>query len=314
MARGARSAWRSRAGAISDAVRPSPADIRTERIAAAAPYLFVLFWSSGFVAAKGGLSGAEPLTFLALRFALVTVIMLALALAFRAPWPRTGRELGRLAITGLLMQALYFSTTYEAFAAGISAAALALILGLQPLITACVAGPLLGERVGARQWLGFALGILGVALLLSERLLQGPGHAGGFVWGFLALGAITAATLYQKRIGDSFDIWSGGIVQYGVSAVVVGVAALALEDNRIGWSLPFGLSLAYLVLMNSIVAIGLLTLMIRRGEASRVTALFFLVPPAAALIAWLVLGERLGLLPLLGMAVAAAGVALVMRR
>jgi drug/metabolite transporter (DMT)-like permease len=240
--------------------------------------------------------------------------MLAVALALRRSWPRGRRELARLAATGLLMQALYFGATYQAFAAGIGAGALALILALQPLVTACVAGPLLGERVSARQWLGFLLGVAGVALVLLERLLPGAGTGGGVLWGFAALAAITAGTLYQKRVGQGFDLWSGGVVQYGLATLVVGALALLLETARVRWSPTFGLSLAYLVVMNSVVAIGLLTLMIRRGEASRVTSLFFLVPPGAALIAWLVLGERLGAVQMVGMGVAAAGVALVMRR
>ena len=199
---------------------------REERIAAAAPFLFVLFWSSGFVAAKGGLQGAPPLTFLALRFALVTAIMLAAALLLRSRWPRSRRELAHLAVTGLLMQAAYFASTYEAFAAGIGAGTLALILGLQPLVTATVAGPFLGERVGGRQWLGLLLGILGVALVLADKLFLGVGTGGGILWGFVALVAITAGTLYQKRLGAGFDIWSGGFVQYGLAAAVVGLAAL----------------------------------------------------------------------------------------
>ena len=137
-----RSSSPSSAGAISE--RRATGD----RVAAAAPALFVLFWSSGFVAAKGGLAGAEPLTFLALRFALVTAIMLGLALVLRRPWPRRRRELLHLAVIGLSMQAVYFGTTYQAFAAGIGAGALALILALQPLVTACVAGPFLGEAGG----------------------------------------------------------------------------------------------------------------------------------------------------------------------
>jgi drug/metabolite transporter (DMT)-like permease len=286
---------------------------REERIAAAAPFLFVLFWSSGFVAAKGGLQGAPPLTFLALRFALVTAIMLAAALLLRSRWPRSRRELAHLAVTGLLMQAAYFASTYEAFAAGIGAGTLALILGLQPLVTACVAGPFLGERVGGRQWLGLLLGILGVALVLADKLFLGVGTGGGILWGFVALVAITAGTLYQKRLGAGFDIWSGGFVQYGLAAAVVAAAAVLLEPVHVRWSPTFALSLAYLVVLNSVVAIGLLTLMIRRGQASRVTSLFFLVPPGAAAIAWAVLGEQLSALQLLGMAVAAAGVALVMR-
>ena len=266
------------------------------------------------MAAKGGLAGAEPLTFLALRFAIVTAIMVALAFVQHSPWPRRGRELLHLAVTGLLMQALYFAATYQAFAAGIGAGALALILALQPLVTACVAGPLLGEHVHRQQWLGFLLGILGVVLVLAGRLATGPGETEGIVWGFVALAAITAGTIYQKRFGAQADIWSGGAVQYALATVVIAGPALLLETGRVTWSVTFALSLAYLVVMNSVVAISLLTLMIRRGEASRVTSLFFLVPPMAALIAWLVLGERLGPLQILGMAVAAAGVALAMRR
>jgi drug/metabolite transporter (DMT)-like permease len=134
------------------------------------------------------------------------------------------------------------------------------------------------------------------------------------LWGFAALAAITAGTLYQKRLGAGFDIWAGGFVQYGLAAAVVAAAAFLTEPVRVRWSPTFALSLAYLVVLNSVVAIGLLTLMIRRGEASRVTSLFFLVPPAAAAIAWAALGERLSALQILGMAVAAAGVALVMRQ
>jgi drug/metabolite transporter (DMT)-like permease len=240
--------------------------------------------------------------------------MLAVALALRRRWPRGRRELADLAATGLLMQALYFGATYQAFAAGIGAGALALVLALQPLVTACVAGPLLGERVTARQWLGFLLGVGGVALVLLERLLPGAGTGGGVLWGFAALAAITAGTLYQKRVGQGFDLWTGGVVQYGLATLAVGALALLLETTRVRWSPTFAVSLAYLVVMNSVVAVGLLTLMIRRGEASRVTSLFFLVPPGAALLGWLVLGERLGAVQVVGMAVAAAGVALVMRR
>lgn len=279
-----------------------------------APGLFVLFWSSGFVAAKGGLAGAEPLTFLALRFVLVTAIMALAASALRSPWPRGRREIGHLAVTGLLMQAAYFGAVYQSFAAGIGAGALALILSLQPLITACVATLFLGERLDGRQWLGLALGVVGVVLVLAGRLASGPGTGGGIAWGVAGLAAITAGTLYQKRFGQGFDLWSGGVVQYGLAGLVVGGAALAFETVAVRWSPAFALSLAYLVLVNSVIAVGLLTSMLRRGEASRVTSLFFLVPPAAALIAWVVLDETLSRIQVVGMAVAVLGVALAMRR
>jgi drug/metabolite transporter (DMT)-like permease len=283
-------------------------------VVAAAPWLFLTFWSSGFVAAKIGLTGAEPLTFLALRFALVTVIMAGIAMWRRSPWPRSRAELVPVVTTGLLMQALYFGCTYLAFAAGVGAGALALIVGLQPLLTAVLAGPLLGERIRPVQWLGLVLGLAGVALVLEGKLALGVGTAAGIVWSFLGLLAITGGTLYQKRFAGRFDLWSGGAVQFAVATVVVAPAAWLTETMDLRWSWPFLASLAYLVVMNSIVAISLLTIMIRRGEASRVTSLFFLVPPAAALVAWLVLGETLSPLQLAGMAVATGGVGLVMRK
>lgn len=254
------------------------------------------------------------MTFLTLRFVIVTVLMAAVALWRRSPWPRGRAELVPVVVTGLLMQAAYFGCTYQAFAAGVGAGALALIVGLQPLLTAVIAGPLLGERVRPIQWLGLALGLAGVALVLEGKLAQGMGTAAGIVWSFVSLFAITAGTLYQKRFAARFDLWSGGAVQFAVATLVVAPIAALTETMAVDWGWPFAGALAYLALMNSIVSITLLTIMIRRGEASRVTSLFFLVPPAAAFVAWLVLGERLSPLQLAGMAVATAGVALVMRR
>jgi drug/metabolite transporter (DMT)-like permease len=276
--------------------------------------VFLTFWSSGFVAAKIGLSGAEPLTFLLLRFAVVTVLMAGIAGFCRSPWPRTRAELVPVVVTGLLMQALYFGCSYLAFAAGVGAGALALIVGLQPLLTAVIAGPMLGERVRPVQWLGLVLGLLGVALVLESKLSLGMGTAAGVVWSFASLLAITLGTLYQKRFAGRFDLWSGGAVQFAAATLVVAPIAALTETMRVAWSWPFTGALAYLVLMNSIVSITLLTIMIRRGEASRVTSLFFLVPPGAAFVAWLVLDERLSPVQLAGMAVATAGVALVVRR
>jgi drug/metabolite transporter (DMT)-like permease len=260
-----------------------------------------------------GLAGAEPLTFLALRFALVTLIMGGIALALGARWPRPGAELGHVLMTGLLMQAVYFGCSYVAFDAGVGAGALALIVGLQPLLTAVIASPLLGERVRPLQWLGLSLGIVGVVLVLADKLLIGIGTAAGVGWGFAALVAITLGTLYQKRFATSFDLWAGGTVQFALATLVVTPVAWLTETMRVVWSPGFAWALAYLVVLNSIVAITLLTMMIRRGAASRVTSLFFLVPPGAALVAWLVLDETLAPVQLLGLAVASAGVAVVLR-
>jgi len=278
-----------------------------------APGLFLVFWSSGFVGAKVGLTGAEPLTFLALRFAIVALILVVLALSLGARWPRQPAEIGHILMTGLLMQAIYFGACYIGFAAGVTAGGLALIVGMQPVVTACIAAPMLGERVRPVQILGLVLGAAGVALVLQEKLGEGLGTATGISAAIVALFAITLGTLYQKRFCPSYDLWAGGALQFMLATLVVGGLALAFEDTTITWSLPFSLALAYLVLINSIVAIALLTWMIRRGEAARVTSLFFLVPPTAALVAFLILDERLGLLALLGMAIAITGVALVMR-
>lgn len=298
------------AGAISDReplVAPGP----VER---AAPWLFLVFWSSGFVAAKIGLEGAAPVTFLALRFVIVALLMLLITLALRRPWPRRWPELGHIAMTGLIMQAVYFGSAYLAFDAGVTAGGLALIVGMQPVLTAVIAAFWLAERLRWPQLLGLALGVAGIALVLAEKLGAGLGSANGIALAFAALVSITLGTLYQKRFCPRFDLWSGGALQFTVAAIACSAAAWALEDNAIDWSWRFGAALAYLVLINSIVAIALLNLMLRRGEASRVASLFFLVPPGAALVAWLMLDERLGGSALLGMAIATLGVAMVLRR
>ncbi len=279
----------------------------------AAPTLFLIFWSSGFVAAKAGLEGAAPLTFLSLRFLIVTVLMLAIALLLRAPWPRTRAEVRHLVVLGLVIQAIYFSCSYLAFGAGITAGGLALIVGMQPVLTAVVAVPLLGERLRPAQFLGLALGVAGIVLVLHQKLAAGVGTLAGVGFAVLALVAITGGTLYQKRFCPRFDLWAGGTIQFATAAAVVSLAALLVEDNRVTWTPAFAAGLGYLVLVSSIVSIALLNLMLRRGEASRVATLFFLVPPGAALFAWLLLGESLGPLALVGMATATAGVALVMR-
>ena len=279
-----------------------------------APVLFLIFWSSGFVAAKVGLEGAEPLTFLALRFAIVSALLVPAALLLGSRLPRDPRLILHVAMAGLIMQALYFGSSYMAFDAGGSAGGVALVLGMQPIVTACIVGPFLGERVSRRQWIGLALGFAGVILVLAEKLSAGVGTPAGIVWSCAALVAITFGTLYQKRFCPSFDLLAGGAIQFTFAALAVGILAFMFEDMTVRWSQPFAWSLAYLVLVNSIVAIGLLSFMIRRGAASRVTALFFLVPPGAALVAWLVVDETLTPAGLLGMAIAAIGVMLVMRR
>jgi drug/metabolite transporter (DMT)-like permease len=275
--------------------------------------LFVLLWSTGFVFAKLGLPYAEPFTFLALRFAIVALLMLGVTLAVRAPWPATWREAGHVFVVGVLLHGIYLGGVYAAIGAGVPAGISALIVGLQPLVTAAVVGPVLGERVSARQWLGLVLGFGGVALVLVEKLGDGYHGALGYGAAFVGLAGITAGTLYQKRFCPRMDRRSGAAIQYVAASLVVAAAATS-ETNRVAWTPEFTLALGWLVLVLSVGAISMFTWLMRRGEAARMVSLFYLVPPVAAVESYLVFRETLGPVAILGMVVAVAGVALVVRQ
>jgi drug/metabolite transporter (DMT)-like permease len=283
---------------------------------AAMPALFVLLWSTGFIGAKYGLPYAEPFTFLAVRFVLVILVLGGVALATRAPWPTDLRLVGHLAVSGILVHAFYLSGVFASIHRGLPSGLSALIVGLQPLLTASMAGVLLGERVSLRQWAGLALGLGGVALVLSTRL--GGVDLDGFGWdapacAVAALLGITAGTLYQKRFCTGMDLRTGAVIQYAGALVVVTLAAFSLESMRIQWTTDFILAMAWLVIVLSVGAISLLMALIRRGEAARVASLFYLVPPVTTVLAWGLFDEQLTAIGLLGMVVAVAGVALVIR-
>ncbi len=280
---------------------------------AAIPGVFVLLWSLGFVFAKLGIRYAEPFTFLLLRFSSVAVLMAGVALVTRAPWPRSAAEVGHIAVVGLFLHAIYLGGTYAAIALGVSAGVASLIVGLQPLLTATLAGRLLGERVGARQWLGLLLGFAGVVLVLWEKLGVGEGALLGYGFSLLSLLGITIATLYQKRFCADMDMRSGAVIQYAAATLATGAVAFGFERVEVRWTPELILALAGLVLLLSVGAISLLNWLIRHGAASRVASLFYLVPPLVALEAAILFGERLGMPALLGMGIAVAGVALAIR-
>ena len=273
------------------------------------PALFVVLWSTGFIGAKLGLPFARPLTFLTLRFAFVAALLVLLALATRAPWPRR-RDLPAYALAGFLVHGLYLGGVFVSIGLGVEAGVSALIVSLQPLLVAGLAGMALGERVTRRQWLGLALGLLGVVLILARKLGHGLGDALGVLACLVALLGITAGTLYQKRRCAGMDLRTGNVVQFVAAGLATGVAAFLLEDTHVVWTGTFVFALLWLVIVLSLGAITLLYVLIRRGAASRVASLFFLVPPTTALIAWPVFGETLGPVELLGMALTVAGVAL----
>jgi drug/metabolite transporter (DMT)-like permease len=277
------------------------------------PGLFVVFWSTGFIGAKFGLPYAEPLTFLALRFGIVAAIMLAVALASGAVWPATLRTVGHTAIVGLLIQATYLGGVYYGIAHGMSAGLSALIVSLQPVLTAAVARPILGEIISPRQWVGVTLGFAGVVLVVWSKLVFDADHVVGFITTAVALFGMTAGTLYQKRFCSSVDLRSATVIQNAVAGLAVLCLALLLETMHIAWRIEFVAALSWLCLVLSIGTMMLFLFILRRGAAARIASLFYLVPPVTAFMAYLLFGETLAATALAGMAFTAAGVALVTR-
>ena len=278
------------------------------------PALFVLLWSTGFIGAKLGLPYAEPLTFLLVRFVCVIGLLALLALALRRPWPSRPLQWFHIAVAGALLHGAYLSGVCLAIHRGMPAGVVALIVGIQPLLTACLSASLVGERVGPRQWAGLLLGFAGVTLVLWEKLGMAGISAAGLSFSAMALLGISVGTLYQKRFCAELDLWSGSVIQFVAAALLLLPFALACETLRVTWSGQFLFALGWLIFVLSLGAISLLHLIIRRGAATRVSALFYLTPPTTALMAWLAFGERMGVPAIAGMALAAIGVAMAMRR
>ncbi|MEX0809557.1 MAG: DMT family transporter [Dongiaceae bacterium] len=281
---------------------------------ASVPFAFVFLWASGYIVAKFTLGYAEPFTILVMRFFMVSAIFAVIALATGARWPRRWSEVGHHMLVGVLLQTVYLGGIYAALALGISAGVSALVMALQPIITAAVVGPLFGERVRTRQWLGLLLGFAGVALVVANKVeLANGGWVGlGFCIGGLA--GITIATLYQKHFVRSSDLRTAQAIQYFAAGIATAPIAFGLGLGTVDWSLPFLLALAWLLLPLSVGTYTLYLWLIRRDAATRVTSYLYLVPPVTALAAWPFFGETMGPVALAGMVVAVAGVALVVRK
>ena len=267
----------------------------------------MLLWSTGFIGAKLGLPHAEPLTFLLIRYLAVITLMSGVALLMRAPWPRDGRAWFHIGVSGVLVHAIYLGGVFIAISKGLPAGVASIVVGIQPLLTAVGAGLLLGESVLRRQWIGLAMGFIGVALVVSGKLGNGY-NLNALTPALVALLGITLGTLYQKRFCPHFDLRTGAIAQFVPTAILtIGVAA-ATESFRVEWVPEFVFALGWLVLVLSVGAISLLNVLIRSGSAVNVATLFYLVPPSTALIAWLVFGETLSPLAIAGMGLAVWGV------
>ncbi len=280
----------------------------------AAPVLFLILWSAGFAIAKLGLQHAEPMTILALRYGLALAVLVPVALVLRVRMPATPRQWADVAIVGFLIQVVYFGLCYIAFKSGVTAGGVAIVVCLQPILVALLAPRLVGEVTGRRGWMGLALGLIGAAAVILSRSEVGASTLFGVACTVVALLGITAGTLWEKRFGVTHHPVAANLIQYAVGLAFALPAAWATETMVVRWDATMVGVMAYLVLGNSLLAMTLLLAMIRAGEVSRVSALFYLVPPLSALIAWPLLGEAMPPLAWAGMALAALGVALVSRR
>jgi drug/metabolite transporter (DMT)-like permease len=280
------------------------------------PVFFVLLWSTGFIVAKFGLPFAPPLTFLILRCGMAALVLMPLVLWSRAPWPH-GR-IGHMAVAGLLMQAGYLGGVWAAIKLGMPAGLTALIVGMQPILTA-FAAPLIGERVRPRQWLGLVLGLSGVALVVYAKISLAGLSAQAIGLCVFALCSITIGTLYQRRFCPSFDLRTGTVIQFTASVIVLLPLAVVLEGfdlslSQVQWYARFVGALLWSVFALSIGAIFLLFKLISRNEATQVTSLLYLTPPTTAIMAWFMFGEALSPAGMAGMLVAVTGVAFVVKK
>ena len=288
-------------------------DRRAADLAAYMPGVFVLIWSTGFVVARFGMPHAPPMRFVAWRFALSALAFGLWVLLSRAAWPRGRRQWLHLAVVGVLMHAAYLGGVWSAVKLGIGAGTTALIVGLQPVLTALwVSASGQEHRVATRQWLGLGLGLAGLVLVVWNKLGHGEVTAHNLALCLMALLAITIGTLYQKRFVAPCDVRSASLVQLLAAFAVVLPLAL-LETEPIDAAPALLGAMAWSVGVLTLGGSSLLYMMVQRGAATRVTSLMYLVPPCTAVLAWLLFGETLTLAVLLGLALTALGVGLVVR-
>jgi len=275
--------------------------------------LFIFFWASGFVAAKYGFPYAEPFTFLAIRFVIGSAVLVPLCLIWKAAWPRTARDIGHAIAAGTMVQSLYLIGVYYGIYLGLSTGVVALVVGLQPLLTGALAGLVLAERVTARQWLGLVIGFVGLGLVVADKSTTAGASAVAVAITTFGLVSITVGTLYQKRYCAAFDIRSSVAIQNIAGAALMFALAGMFETMAVQWTGEFLFALLWSALGLSVIALTLYYWLVRRGAAAKVTSLIYLSPPVTAVMGWLVFSETLGPGAIAGMAIVATGVALATR-
>ena len=273
------------------------------------PLLFVVLWSTGFIAAKYGLAYAPPLTFLLYRFVLVAALMGVVAWITHGSWPATRAEAGHVVIAGWLVHGVYLGGVLVAIANGMSAGMAAMLVGLQPIVTVLLARGWLGERVVPRQWLGLALGLAGVWLVVRHKVAFTDDPT-ALIAIFMALAGISVGTLYQKRYCSHIDLRCGAVIQFTTCAIAYAPIVFLFEHTPVRWTPELLFAISWSVVVLSVGAISLLYWLLRHGAASNVAGLFFLVPAVTAVMAWLLFDEQLGALAIAGMVLISVGVAL----
>ncbi|WP_245622990.1 DMT family transporter [Kiloniella litopenaei] len=280
-------------------------------LAILAPGTFVLIWSTGFVFAKMALPYAETMTLLATRFLIAVGLLLLISFIWKAKWPKTLMQTVHIAMAGILLHALYLGGVFASIELGLQAGVAALIVGIQPLLVAFTAGIFLKEKITIRQWVGLFLGVSGVILVVWAKLENGLGTPLGVSIAVIALFGISIGTVYQKRFCGEMDLRTGAVIQYTAASIPTGILAYFTESMTINWTGEMIFAMFWLVVVLSVGAISLLYVLIRKGAASKVSSMFFLVPPTAALMAWVLYDETFRSTALIGMAMTVFGVALV---
>ena len=282
----------------------------------AMPWLFVLIWSTGFIVARFGMPHAPPFGFLALRYALSLACLLVWIALAKVPWPTSRLQWQHLAVTGVLMHAGYLGGVWAAVKAGIGAGTVALLVGLQPVLTALWLSASAARRshqpIAPRQWLGLAMGLAGLTLVVWDKLGVGEVTPANLSLAVFALFSITAGTLYQKAFVEPCDVRSASAVQL-LAAFAVTLPIALSEAEPFVWNVPLLGAMAWSVLALTLGASSLLYLMLQRGAATRVASLMYLVPPCTAALAWLLFREPFSVAMGFGMALTVLGVWLVVR-
>ena len=287
----------------------------TTRIGALAlPFLFIFMWSSGYVVGKIGIPYAGPFTLLFLRFGSAAIILLAVTLLTRAPWPRRASDYFHLIMVGLLIQVLQFFGLYTALKLGVTAGITALFIGTMPIFTALGASLFLNERLNKKQWAGLAIGLVGVYMVVANKFGISDAGIGGYIAALLGLIGITLGTLYQKKFCVGMDLRIAGLIQLSFASAIALFFASGFEHLAVQWTGKLIFASAWLSIVNSIGAISLLYILMRKGEASKVASLFYLIPGVTAVMAFAVLGETLTPMAMAGFGVTGAAVYFCTRR